>query len=194
MSECRILLFTELVEKASMSESDAAALMQHVQTKSLSRKEFLLQPGMLSQHVRFIESGALRSYYIEEDGSEHTLQLGIEGWWINDLYSFLTDKPTRMFIQATEASVVSQIPKSAFDEALQLYPSLGFYFLRKYQKAYVALQERTLDQLGTDALERYTQFKKLYPMLEQRFPQYIIASYLGITPEFLSQLRSKYRD
>lgn len=183
----------ELQNKALLSEAEANEVLKHVQRKTLKRKEFLLQPGMVSQHMRFIESGALRSYSIEEDGSEHTLQLGVEGWWINDLYSYLTLQPSRMFIQATEPAVLSLIPKQALDVLLHRYPGLSYYFLDKFQKAYVALQERTLEQLGNDAMDRYTRFCIQYPQLEQRFPQYMIASYLGITPEFLSQLRSKFR-
>ncbi|TNE78887.1 MAG: Crp/Fnr family transcriptional regulator [Bacteroidetes bacterium] len=187
-------LFLELTTAAGLSESDAAMVIAQSQVKELKRKEFLLQPGMQSKHMRFIEHGAMRSYYIDEEGHQHTLQLGIEGWWINDLYSYLTEKPTRMFIQATESTVVTLLPKSLLEDQLLRCPTLSHYFLKKFQKAYVALQERTLDHLGTEAMDRYTQFRQTYPELEQRFPQYIIASYLGITPEFLSQLRSKYRN
>ncbi|HCS19093.1 MAG TPA: Crp/Fnr family transcriptional regulator [Bacteroidetes bacterium] len=183
----------ELQTKALLSEAEAKEVLSHVQVKTLKRKEFLLQPGMVSQHMRFIESGALRSYTIEDDGSEHTLQLGVEGWWINDLYSYLTQQASRMFIQATEPAVLSLIPKPALDVLLRKHPGLSYYFLDKFQKAYVALQERTLEQLGNDAKDRYTRFCEQYPQLEQRFPQYMVASYLGITPEFLSQLRSKFR-
>ena len=141
--------------------------------------------------MRFIASGALRSYYIDAQGKENTLQLGIEGWWINDLYSYLTQTPAKNHVQAVEDSVVLQVHRDALKKLHESVPLMERFFCIKIQRGYIALQERTVLRMSQTAEERYLDFRSKYRSLEQRFPQYMIASYLDITPEFLSAVRKK---
>jgi CRP/FNR family transcriptional regulator len=142
--------------------------------------------------MRYIATGSMRAYYIDEKSQEHTLQLGVENWWINDLYSYLSGKSSRMFLQANEATTLVQISKKNLELLYREVPALSDFFRLKIQSAYVALQERTIESMSLDAHTRYQTFIKEYRNIEQRFPQYVIASYLGITPEFLSFLRKKH--
>jgi CRP-like cAMP-binding protein len=180
--------FQELVP---LDDGDIATLLPKLEVKKLNKKEYVLQPGQVSRHMRFIAEGSMRVYYLDEKNQEHTLQLGIENWWVNDLYSYFSGKPSRMFIQANEATTLMQISKTNLETLYKEVPRLSDFFRMKTQAAYVVLQERTIEHMSVDAYTRYNAFISEYRQLEQRFPQYMIASYLGVTPEFLSYLRKK---
>jgi len=186
------LLISHFRESVSLNEADIDTILPKLDILTIEKKKFLLQPGQVSRHMRFIASGCMRSYYVDENSQERTLQLGIENWWINDLYSYLSQQPSRMYLQAVENTVLIQISKNNLEELFRLVPAFSDFFRIKMQAAYVALQERTLENMSADAYERYTRFRSDYRDIEQRVPQYIIASYLGVTPEFLSHLRKKH--
>lgn len=160
--------------------------------KELNKKEFLIEPGTNANTMNFIVQGCMRSYYLDENAQEYTLQLGIEEWWINDLYSYLSRKKSRMYVQALEKTQLIQIPRVALEKLYIEVPEISNFFRKKIQNAYVAVQERVIDSMSDNAYERYDSFRKTYRDIEQRVPQYIIASYLGVTPEFLSYLRKKH--
>lgn len=141
--------------------------------------------------MRFIDSGALRTYYLDEEGREFVQSFGIEGWWLNDLYSYLSQSPATQFIQATEPSVIFQIHRDRLEELFKEVPAMERFFRIKMQSAYQAAQHKNLQVKIESAEERYADFRQRYPQLEQRFPQYMIASYLGLTPEHLSYIRRK---
>jgi CRP-like cAMP-binding protein len=186
-------LISHFRELIPLDDAEAAIIIPRLEIEKVARKACLLQPGQVSRHMRFIVSGSMRAYYIDEKSQQHTLQLGIENWWINDLYSYLSGKPSRMFLEAGESTVLVQISKKNLEQLYREIPALSDFFRMKMQSAYVALQERTIENMSVDAYTRYQVFVKDYRELEQRFPQYVIASYLGITPEFLSYLRNKHR-
>lgn len=181
--------FKEIV---ALNDQEVQSIIAKLEIKKVNRKDYLLQPGQVSRHMRFIAKGSMRVYYIDEKSQEHTLQLGIENWWINDLYSYLSGKSSRMFIQANEQTILIQISKTNLEILYKEVPKLSDFFRLKMQSAYVALQERTIENMSVDAYSRYCAFIADFRSIEQRFPQYIIASYLGITPEFLSFLRKKH--
>ncbi|MBB4804718.1 CRP-like cAMP-binding protein [Flavobacterium nitrogenifigens] len=185
-------LIEHLKGMIELSGSDAELIISKLEIKYLKKKEYLLQPGEISKHMRFISQGAMRVYYLDEKSQEHTLQLGIENWWINDLYSYLSLKPSKMYIQALEETIVIQISSGSLDKLFREVKEMPNFFRLKMQSAYVALQERTIENLSMDSYEKYSKFISQYRNIEQRFPQYIIASYLGMAPEFLSYLRKKH--
>jgi CRP-like cAMP-binding protein len=159
--------------------------------KKLKRKEFLLRPGEICRHETFVTKGCLRTYYTDETGLEHLLGFSIEDWWAEDLYSFLTNKPAKLCIDALEETEILQIEKTDLEKLYEKWPKFERFFRLSFQNAYIAQQERITFNLSSTAEERYRSFKTKYPYGEQRFPQKQIASYLGITPEFLSTLRKK---
>ncbi|HAS44299.1 MAG TPA: Crp/Fnr family transcriptional regulator [Microscillaceae bacterium] len=184
-------LIQNIRDAVSISEQELMLVLASFQPKILSKKEILLQKGDVSNHMRFIADGSLRVYYLNEKAQEYTIQFGIKGWWVNDLYSYLTHQPANYFIQALQPSVVLQIHRDSLNKLFDQIPSLERFFRIKFEKAYVALQERTLHRASLSAKDRYEQFRAQYKDIEQNIPQYVIASYLGITPEFLSVLRSQ---
>lgn len=185
------LLIQHIQEQVPLSKQETDLVQQAFVAKELDKKEMLLFKGDISNHMRFIEQGCLRAYNIDAAGNEHILQFGIEGWWVNDLYSYITQEPAEGFIQALEHSRVLQIHRDKLNELFKTVPAMERFFRLKIQSAYVALQERTIHSMSKTTEQRYLDFRNKYRDIEQRVPQYMIASYLGITPEHLSSLRKK---
>lgn len=175
-----------------LEETDIEIIIPTLEIVHLKKKDFLLQEGQVSKHMRFIAKGSLYAYYIDEKGRENTTQLGIENWWVNDLYSYLSGQPSRMFIQANEETTVIQISKENLEILYKEVPAVSDFWRLKMQSAYVTLQERTFEHSRVDAYTKYRNFISTYRNIEQRFPQFMIASYLGITVEYLSYLRKKH--
>ena len=174
-----------------LEKHEESVIFDFFRIKDLKKKEILLFAGDVSSHMQFIAQGCLRAYYMDEEAKEHIVQIGIEEWWVNDLYSYLTQTPAKQFIQALEDSVIVQIHRDKLNELYNKVPAIERFFRMKFEKAYVAFQNRTLNSMSKTAEERYYEFRTKYRAIEQRVPQYMIASYLGITPEFLSSIRKK---
>lgn len=159
--------------------------------KKLRRKRFLLQDGDPCVYTTFVEKGLLRSYTIDEKGNEHILQFGMQGWWMGDLYSFLTGEPSEYNIEALEDSELLLITKSSWDLLLDEVPAFERYFRILIQNNLIATQRRLMRTMTTTAEERYQKLLQDFPDIVQRVPQHMIASYIGITRETLSRLRSQ---
>ena len=181
--------FREIV---SLKDNDIDCISSKLEIIQLKKKDYLLREGQVSRHMRFIAQGSLYAYHIDEKGKENTSQLGIENWWVNDLYSYLSELPSRMFIQANEDTTIIQISKNNLESLYKEVPAVSEFWRLKMQSAYVTLQERTFEHSRVDAYTKYRTFITAYRNIEQRFPQYMIASYLGITVEYLSYLRKKH--
>ena len=153
--------------------------------------EFLIHAGDICKYESFVTRGCLKSYYEDENGFEHILDFSIEGWWANDLFSFFTETPAQSSIRAIEDTDVLQINKQDLEYVYQKVPKFERFFRLLFQRAYIAQREQINLILSTPAQERYLQFIKKKPYAEKRFSQKDIASYLGITPQFLSVLKKK---
>jgi len=184
-------LIQNIKELVTLNEAEADLIEDAFKPVTLKKRQFLLQKGEPSNHMRFIADGCLKLYEIDKAGREHILQFGIKGWWMNDLYAYLTLKPATFFIQAIVDSVVLQIPRDRLNELFNEIQLMDRFFRIKTQNGYVALQERTIHAMSQTAEERYYDFVKRYRAMEQQIPQYMIAAYLGITPEHLSTIRKK---
>ncbi|WP_420386449.1 Crp/Fnr family transcriptional regulator [Roseivirga sp.] len=183
-------LIDRLTSATQFTEEQVESVREHFRVKRLVKREMLIAPGTVSNHLYFIASGCMRVFYQDAE-KEITTQFGIEGWCINDLQSFLEQKPARQFIQAVEPTVVLQIHRDALQRLNDAVPPFERFMRLKFESAHQVLQERHLESILLSASERYELFRKKYREIEQRVPQYMVASYLGITKEFLSHLRSK---
>ena len=159
--------------------------------KKLRKKQFLLEEGEICRFECFVNSGCLRQYYLDDNGQEHIIQFAITDWWITDQYSYLTGLPSQYFIDALEDSEVVLIEKSSLEKLYDKVPKFERFFRIAFQNSYVALQRRILANISQTAEERYLNFSKNYPEIEQKVPQHQVASYLGIKPESLSRLRKQ---
>jgi CRP-like cAMP-binding protein len=155
------------------------------------KHQYILQNGDTSRCEIFILKGCTRTYEVDDKGIEHIIQFGLETWWIGDLHSFLTGMPSQLNINCIEDTEVLQITKHDQERLYEKVPKLERFFRILIQKAYVAAMDRIYSNLSKPAAERYQEFIDKYPHIEQRVPNHQIASYLGITPQSLSRIRSQ---
>ncbi len=160
-------------------------------SKKLRKKRFLLDEGETCIYTTFVEKGLLRSFTIDDKGSEHILQFAMEGWWTGDLYSFLTGEPSEYNIEALEDSDLLLITKPSWDLLLNEVPAFERYFRILIQNNLIATQRRLMGTMSTTAEERYNKLINDFPEINQKVPQHMIASYIGVTRETLSRLRSQ---
>lgn len=161
------------------------------QPKKLRKRRFLLEEGETCSYTIFVEKGLLRSYTIDEKGNEHILQFALEGWWSGDLFSFLTGETSEYNIEALEDSELLLITKESWDQLLHEVPAFERYFRILIQNNLIATQRRLMGTFSTTAEERYQKLLKEFPDIIQRVPLHMIASYLGVTRETLSRIRSQ---
>ena len=185
------VFFESLKSKAGFHDEDLALVRIHLTPKKLRRKQYLLQEGDVCKNIAFVEKGALRTYTVDDLGTEHILQFALEGWTISDLYSFLSGEASSYNIDALEAAELVLVSKAAHEEMLQTIPKYETYVRLQVTGAYIALQRRITSVLSLTTEERYKNFTATYPNIVQRVPQHMIASFMGLTPETLSRVRKR---
>jgi CRP-like cAMP-binding protein len=185
------LFFQKLNETVSLTDEETAIITSYLTPKKLRKKQYLLQEGDVCKVIAFVEKGVLRSYSIDEKGTEHILQFALEGWTISDLYSFLTGEAATYTIDALEDSELVLINKQAHEELLEKLPKYERYMRLQITNAYIAMQRRLTSIISQPLDERYKTLNAVYPHIVQRVPQHMIASYMGLTPETLSRVRRK---
>ena len=184
------LLFQKFDEKIDLTEEEKQLSRSFFIPKKLRKKQYLLQEGDVSKYVAFVEKGLLRSYTINDKGSEHIMQFAFEGWWIADQFSFLTGEASEYNIDALEDSELLLLTKQAEEQMLDKIPKFERYFRILLQNSLISTQKRLESSFSQSAEERYNELVKSCPdTLPQRIPQHMLASYLGITPETLSRIR-----
>jgi|SRR5579859_6290870 len=159
--------------------------------RSFRRRQFLLQAGDVCRHESFLVSGCMHAYYTDRNGDDHVLHFAIEDWWISDFQSFLDGKPAQINIEALEPTWVLQLDHPGLESLYREVPAFERFFRILHQNAYLAQNQRILNNISQTAPERYEAFLERYPQLAERVPQKYLASYLGMTPVFLSQIRKK---
>jgi CRP-like cAMP-binding protein len=183
------LILTNVARHVQLTAREQEIFTGFLKSRKLRKKQYLLQAGDENHYENFVTKGLLRAYTIDEKGHEHIAMFGMEGWWISDLYSFLTNTPATQNIDALEESTVLSIEKKHLETLYQEVPKFDRFFRILLQNAFVANQQRILASISQTAEEQYLNFIKKYPGLEQRIPQHQIASYLGIAPETISRIR-----
>jgi len=162
-----------------------------VEPVTLKKKAFLLEPGVACKGNYFVVKGCLRLYFVNKKLNEQIIQFGIENWWITDQDSLLSNQPATCYIQAIEPAELLLLHTRNAPELFGKIPALETYFRIMMQKAFVASQRRVGFIFNMSDEERFRHFSTLFPEFVQRVPQYMLASYLGFTPQFLSRLRAK---
>jgi CRP-like cAMP-binding protein len=157
--------------------------------KLIRKRQYLVQAGDVCKFDSFVVKGCLRTYFVDERANEHVVQFAVENWWTGDLYSFLTQSPAAYNTDALEDAELLQIDQASLDTLYMRVPKFERFFRILSQRAFIAAEQRVIATISQTAEERYVHFLDRYPGLDQRVPQHLIASYLGITPEFLSRIR-----
>lgn len=174
-----------------LAPEEQEIISSYLKVRTYKKRQFVVQAGDVCRYENFVLKGCLRAYYIDENGDEHIVMFAVEDWWTSDLLSLFTQTPATLNIDALEDTEVIQI---AYEDLERLYlevPKLERFFRIQLQNAFVAQQQRIIGNLSKTAKEKYQHFLEKYPNWAQRIPQHQIAAYLGITPEFLSQVRKQ---
>lgn len=172
-----------------LDEDEKSVVEEVFKERSVKRRQFILQEGDVCKHNTFVVEGCLKMYMVDPNGKEHNLQFAIENWWIGDIGSFHSGEASRLNVEAIENSVILQIKKEDQWKLFEDYPKFNRIFRVLAENAMVSLQNRILQNISSTAEERYLEFLKKYPQLFNRISNVQIASYLGVTPEFLSTIR-----
>lgn len=177
-----------LAVKTNLSDAQFEAIAAGLSGKTVSKGTILLRQDEVCSEVFFVSKGLLRAYTVDNEGKEHVIQFAPENWWISDRNSFYFNEPALFFIDATEDSGLVVCDKAFFEKAAA-FPAFNEFNIIALHNQIRLLQVRLNMLMGASAEERYLDFVKRYPNLTLRVPQWMIASYLGITPESLSRVR-----
>lgn len=184
--------FLDYINKyINLSVDEEAILLSKIVQRNYLKDQYISQQGDICKSVNFIISGCTKTFYMDAEGQEHIVMFSIEDWWTSDLGSFITQTPADFNVQCMENTKLIQFTYDKLEELYKEIPKLERLFRKIVERAFVASQKRIIRNFSLTAKERYQIFKKTYPKIEQRVPQYMIASYLGITKEFLSKIKSQ---
>jgi CRP-like cAMP-binding protein len=183
----------ELIKKIksdqNLSKGSEAYLFSISKEKTFSKGEVLIRQGENVNKIYFVTDGCIRSYCIDKNGKEHTLQFAIKNWWISDYIAIHNDESATLTVECLKESSVIEFNAKELNKMFALFPEYEYFQRKLLERHVVSLHKRILNQLQLTASERYDLFLKQYPDIEQHARNYHIASYLGITQESLSRIR-----
>ena len=194
-----------LLKKGNMKEQISAYLNKYVEfdkqeidyiysklvLKTFKKKEYILKSGQICRERFFIVEGLVRSVYIDNKGNEKISNFAIENWWITDIESYVRESPSYSYIQTVENTKILMVSKVALEKLFVSIPKLERFFRIISDNTLIALQRKNDIYMQMNSKERYTHLVEGFPSFAQRVPQYMIASYLEMTPEYLSEIRRK---
>ena len=182
-------LHTYLNRYVFFSEEDINVFYNYLTPQTFQKKEFILKEGEICKTKFFITKGLTRTFKIDDKGNENIIHFGIENWWMTNMESFITEQPSLLYTQALEETTVLTISKVNLEKAYAAIPKLERLFRIITEKMFIAIERKNEHYIKMNSKERYRVFINELKAFSQRVPQYMIASYLDITPEYLSELR-----
>lgn len=192
MDEYKSIIRNKLNESGiAVEESLIVDYLNILSFRKIKKKQFIGQPGFPRKHETYVIKGAFRAFFIDNAGNEQTTQFAIDDWYINDVRSYLTGESASLYIEALEDSIIADIPQKEFEALCDQYPTMQKLYRIAAQRGYAYAQKRMISNLQKSAEERYLDFHKNYPHIEARVPQHALASYLNMSQEYLSKIRSK---
>lgn len=187
------LILKNISKHITLTETEKKLFTSFLTVKKLRKRQYLLQAGDVCKVESFVNKGLLRAFSADDQGAERIVMFAPEDWWVSDLYSLLSETPSTLHIEALEDSEVICIEKSNLEKIYTEIPKFERFMRIAFQNAFVSQQRRIISAMSQTAEERYLAFIEKYPAIQQRVPQVMIASYLGVTPETLSRIRRTVR-
>ncbi len=184
-------VITNLSRHISLTKEECDLISSKVRQVELKRKKVIIHEGQVAKDVAFVLSGCLRSYSVDDNGFEHILQFAPAEWWITDMYSFIAQQPAYLTVEAITDSEIALLSRKDQLDLFDQIPKLERYFRILTENSLVGTRQRLIDNLSLTAKQRYENFCNLYPSLINEIPQKLIAEYIGVTPEFLSKMRTQ---
>jgi CRP-like cAMP-binding protein len=183
-------LIENLSRHIDLSVDEVELFCSYLRPQKVRRKQILLRQGEVARDSAFVVTGCMKAYSTDANGFEHILRFATPGWWVSDLSSFVTRRQSRLNVEAIKDSQVLLLSRSDQLELFDRIPKLERYFRILMENALVTTQMRLMDTMTLTARERYQHFCRMYPELVNEIPQKLIASFIGVTPEFLSRIRA----
>jgi CRP-like cAMP-binding protein len=184
------LILANIARHISLNKDETSSFVSVLKEKQLAKKQFILQEGQLCRHINFVCSGTLRAFHTDAEGKESTIMFAIADWWITDMYCFINGLPAMLNIETLETSKILQLHTDDLEDLYETIPKFERFFRIIFQNAYIREQLRVIQNLSLSAEDRYDNFLSKYPQIVKQVTLKQIASYLGITPEFLSAIRA----
>ncbi|WP_345954801.1 Crp/Fnr family transcriptional regulator [Mucilaginibacter sp. PAMB04168] len=182
-------ILRQQIEKiVKLTDDEFHFVLSHFSAKSFKKHQYVVQAGYAAPNDHFVVKGLLRSFYLDESGKTHILQFAMEDWWISDPQAYHNSEAATLNIDCLEDTQVYVISLENREKLCADSRKMEYFFRKKTQAGYIALQKRIQSLMSQSAKERYDQFVHLYPQLSQRLPKVQIASYLGISRETLSRM------
>ena len=184
-------ILNNVARHINLDAEEKSFFLSLLKSKNIAKKTYVLKEGQICKHIYFVQSGTLRAFHVDKQSKESTMMFAIADWWITDMYCFLNEKPAMVNIEAIEDSCLYQLSKVNLELLYLKVPKFERFFRILMQNAYTREQLRVIENLSLSSEQRYESFLRKYPHIANAITQKQIASYLGITPEFLSAIRKK---
>jgi CRP-like cAMP-binding protein len=192
MNKERPFILDHVARHIKLDQKEESFFLGLLEEKSIGRKEFILREKEVSKASIYVVKGCLRSYTIDENGFEHILQFAPPDWWMADMYSLISQKPGNLNMDAIEESELLLLYRKDQEILFHEIPKFERFFRILTENALIATRQRLIENLSLKAKQRFAGFCRHYPNLIEHIPQKYIASYIGVTPEFLSKLKAEY--
>ncbi|WP_291148447.1 Crp/Fnr family transcriptional regulator [Flavobacterium sp. UBA7680] len=183
-------LINHLLNRVQLSEEELNQFISEFKITKVKKRQFIVQPDFTAKYRSYVVKGALRAYVVNDEGHEHTIAFAIEDWWISDYNSYIYQQPATMFVMALEDSVLLQIDFETETKLKEANPKFETFFRITAERTAAFFQRRIITNLTSSAEKRYDNFITQFPLIAKRIPQYALASYLGMSTEFLSKIRN----
>lgn len=182
-------LVKHILHYVTPDQEELDVLFSLLKQKRYLKGQYLAQQGDVCQTLNFITSGCTKTFHVDPSGQEHITRFAIEDWWAADLGSFLLQTPADCSVKCLETTEVLQLTNQGMERLFKEAPIFERFFRTLFQNSFIHAEKRVIINFSLTAKGRYLNFQKQYPQIEQRVPQYMVASYLGITKQFLSKIR-----
>ncbi|WP_405292301.1 Crp/Fnr family transcriptional regulator [Algibacter sp. Ld11] len=184
-------ILNNITRYVQLSEDEKQQFTSIIKTTRIKKRQFIIQPGYICEYRNYIVQGAVRVFHFDEYGKEQTVSIAIEDYFFSDFASLIHQEPATHFAEALEDCVIFQMKHQDVERLCKEIHSLSQFFRFLTERALASSIKRIVGNIGNTSEARYLTYANKYPHIVNRVPQYVIASYLGISAEFLSKIRSR---